>query len=144
MESYTENGSIFSNIFFYLVLILAILIFLVFFYFICSNCCCRDHSSSYCCCFKLMPHRLGYENIESDSTLSPTETRLAKSSFYIRSVPNLSTKHRAEDQQETMAPVQVDFQVFKILHERFKQQVLSSTKKYFDIKESANKPLIDL
>lgn len=133
----SDNG-IFTNVFTYLLFISTILIFFILIYFICLN-------RRGCCSHR---RRSGYENFESESALSPIETRLAKSSFYVKSTPSqaaaVNTKYKPDHQdQEVSMPTPVDFPVFKMLHERFKLQVNQSTQKYYEMKESATKPLIE-
>lgn len=126
----SDNG-VFTNVFTYLLLITVVLIFLILIYFIYLNCRCG-------CC-----HRSGYENLESESALSPLETHFAKSSFYAPSQSVTNSKCKPENQEPTM-PTPVDFPVFRMLHERFKQQVTISARKYYELKENAGKPLIEL
>lgn len=124
-----SDDGILTKITIFLLFSISVLIFLIFIYIYCRN----------------RRSRSGYEHIESESALSPTETRLAKSSFYVRSAPSLppsaACKYKPEDQEVIMS-TPVDFAVFTKLHEGFKQQVTSSTQKYYEIKESATK-LID-
>lgn len=116
-----------SKIFTYLLISISVLIFLIIIYFICRN----------------RRFRSGYTPFESESALNPMETRLAKSSFYVRSAPNLPSSRQKPEEQDVAMSTPVDFPVFKILHERFRQQVTRSTRKYYEMKESATKPLIE-